>query len=364
MELRWIIKTISNCKNVDVLSLQLGFNNKDKTIKWLDDFVSFLYQFELDHFLKNKPILPNQNGDFLDRDDLFLDDGEIDETLKDISTQLGYDIRAQLLDVDIFLELPEQRTKSSYDLAEEIGRLLGPRFAEVIRSEETKQIFNKLFSWFSKNKEKASLYFGDLYVTRNRLYDDDEIAVNIDKAEQLSALMTEYNIEDLSELRVILHANKTQDIVQQKEQITQMTLVSLGVTSIDELELALQDRDLAKRFVHTSTPTIEMFLKVQNLINRAKKNVIQYLQVLPDYDCSEMEELATTVIGGIKKDGLLIHVVIRPSDNREVIVYYSSEKDTLDYANAELWIDNGVDQPRHLTLGRILKTTGINKIPV
>jgi hypothetical protein len=47
-----------------------------------------------------------------------------------------------------------------------------------------------------------------------------------------------------------------------------------------------------------------------------------------------------------------------------VIVYYSSEKDTLDYENAELWIDNGVDKPRHLTLGKILKTTGINRIPV
>jgi hypothetical protein len=85
---------------------------------------------------------------------------------------------------------------------------------------------------------------------------------------------------------------------------------------------------------------------------------------LPNYDCTEMEELATTVIGGIKKDGLSLHIVIRPSDNGEVIVYYSSEKDTLDYENAELWIDNGKEQPKHLTLGKILKTTGINKIPV
>jgi hypothetical protein len=77
-----------------------------------------------------------------------------------------------------------------------------------------------------------------------------------------------------------------------------------------------------------------------------------------------LEELATTVLAGIKKDGLSIHIVIRPSDNGEVIVYYSSEKDTLDYANAELWIDNGIEEPRHLTLGKILKTTGINKIPV
>ncbi len=107
-----------------------------------------------------------------------------------------------------------------------------------------------------------------------------------------------------------------------------------------------------------------MFEYVQNLISRSKNNVIEYLNNQPDYDTSEQEDLATTVIGGIKKQGLPIHVVVRPSDNGQVIVYYSSEKDTLDYENAELWIDNGKDKPRHLTLGKILKNTGINKIPV
>ena len=47
-----------------------------------------------------------------------------------------------------------------------------------------------------------------------------------------------------------------------------------------------------------------------------------------------------------------------------MIVYYTSEKDTLDNPNAELWIDNGVNEPRHLTLGKIIKTTGINRIRV
>lgn len=150
----------------------------------------------------------------------------------------------------------------------------------------------------------------------------------------------------------------------QRQQINQETLISLGVTSVEELEEALKDKNIAERFLHTSTPSIEMFLYVQGLISRAKTNVIEHLKTLAGYDCSEIEELATTVIGGIKKDGLMIHVVVRPSDNGEVIVYYSSEKDTLDYENAELWIDNGKDIPRHLTLGKILKKTGINRIPV
>jgi hypothetical protein len=50
------------------------------------------------------------------------------------------------------------------------------------------------------------------------------------------------------------------------------------------------------------------------------------------------------------------------------IIHYSAEKDALDYPDdeigVELWIDNGIDVPQLLTLGAILKKTGINRIPV
>lgn len=228
----------------------------------------------------------------------------------------------------------------------------------------TKQIFRKLYLWFKGNEEKAKEFFGDLYLNKYKLYDDDEIAENMQKIETISAILDEYEIDDLENLKKVLQANKTIKLISQREQITQETLVSLGVTSIEELEEALRDKDIATQFTHSTTPTVEMFRYAQGLISRAKNNVINYLKTLPNYDCSEMEDLATTVIGGIKKDGLSIHVVVRPSDHGEVIIYYTSEKDTLDYENAELWIDNGIEMPRHLTLGKILKNTGINRIPV
>lgn len=365
-ELKWITQEISKTENIEALTIRLNFNNATQTLNWLNIFISFLVKHDFGNLLnlKTEPILPNQNGKFKAKDDLFLDDGEIDETLKDISAELGFDFRDELLDINVFLELPQNRTKSQTHVAEEIVRLITPKFAEFPRTDETKQIFKKIYLWFNKNKEVAGKFFGDLYHNKHRLYDDDEIAENLQKAEELSDLMGEFGIDDLSTLRQVLQTNRIQSTINQKEQITQETLVSLGVTSIEELEEALKDKDIADKFIHTSTPTIEMFKYVQGLISRAKTNVIEYLKTLPDYDCTEIEELATTVIGGIKKDGLMIHVVVRPSDNGEVIIYYSSEKDTLDYANAELWIDNGVDKPKHLTLGKILKITGINRIPV
>lgn len=360
-QVKWIAQFISESININALTEKLGFNDSNQTLFWLNGFISFLIKYGYDNLLniKKEPLLPNQNGEFRIKDDLFLDDGEIDEILKDISAELGYDFRDELLDVNIFLDLPKNKTKNQSHVAEEIIKLISPKLSEIIRTDETKQIFRKLYLWFNKNKETAQDIFGDLYLNKHRLYDDDEIAENIQLAEKLSELMEEFNIGDLSTLRHVLQAN-----VNSREQITQDTLASLGVTSIEEFEDALKDKDIAAQFTHSSNPTIEMFLYAQSLIDRAKKNVIEYLSNLPDYDCSEWEELATTVIGGIKKDGLLIHVVIRPSDNGEVIVYYSSEKDSLDYVNAELWIDNGIDTPQHLTLGKILKTTGINRIPV
>lgn len=194
---------------------------------------------------------------------------------------------------------------------------------------------------------------------------DAEIIEKIQDVKEITSLLEEFEFDDISDLKTMLRL--AQNVLaddSNKIEITQEILLSLGVTSIEELEEALQDKGIAASFMHTSTPTVEMFITVQTLIKRTKNNVIKHLQSLEDYDCTDVEELATTVIGGIKKDGLPIYIVVRPSDNGEVIIYYSSEKDTLDDPNSELWIDNGSEEPRRLTLGKVLKSTGINRIPV
>jgi len=103
---------------------------------------------------------------------------------------------------------------------------------------------------------------------------------------------------------------------------------------------------------------------VQGLIHRSKENVLAYLRKDQRYDITDWEEMAPTIIGGVRKMGQPVYIVVRPSDKGEVIIYYSSERDTLEQPNAELWIDDGEIPPRHLTLGKILKTTGINRIPI
>jgi len=147
--------------------------------------------------------------------------------------------------------------------------------------------------------------------------------------------------------------------------ITQETLASLGVTTSGELDMALQHENIFEQFSHEPTPSPKMFQYAQGIIERAKDNILKFLQNHSGYDCSDFEELAPTIFGGVIKNGQPITIVIRPSDNKQVIIYSDSEKAYLEHENAELWIEDGKKSPPiHLTLGKVLKSTGITKIPV
>jgi hypothetical protein len=184
----------------------------------------------------------------------------------------------------------------------------------------------------------------------------------LEKFEDLAILMEEFNVSDISDIRTLILQQKMPGDGSKME-ITEEVLISLGVTSLKELKQILKDPNLFK-FFHKSKPSLEMFLRAKEMIERSKANVMKYLKTLPEYDCTEAEEIAPTVFGGVKRDGYPINIVVRPSDYGHIIIFYTSEKDVLDFTNSELWIDNGKEKPEHLTLGKILKLTGINRIPV
>ena len=360
----------------------LEIDDKESFV-WLNNCIEFIYKIGGQNYFDNHTLIPNQEGLFKKCKELSTDEIE-DETLKEIAFLLDYNYYEKLIHKNIYFEYSSRRITLE-NVANEITQ-------KLIRDDgnndpNRKLAIIKLTEWFESNPELGKKSFADLYRRKEKLFVDTiedkenlyrvlkskiplsklaspELSEEIQKAEELTNLLKDFGANDVSDLRRKLELAQNISTNDSKILITQETLVSLGVTSIEELEEALKDKNIADKFIHTSTPTLQMFLSVQGLIKRAKDKVLQHLNNLPDYDCSEWEELATTIIGGIKKHGLPIYIVVRPSDNREVIVYYSSEKDTLDDPNAELWIDNGTDEPRQLTIGKILKTTGINRIPV
>ena len=386
-----IVSNIARENSIDKLSNLLGKHHPE-TFVWLNEVFTFVLEDDTNRSLFDKyPIIPNQNGDFKKRSDIYIDEIE-DKELVDILILLNEDWKNILLDPRIFYY--DSRKKTKRDISEKITEIVNKICSS--RGNNGSVQFNmaiiRLSEWFDSNSELGQKFFSELYSKRAELFMNTiedkeslykvmrsgvnltEISAVADAAMKnpnflqdmsaLNRLLEEMNVNNVSELKEILNSYKTVKNANSFNTIDREVLLSLGVTSIEELANALKDETLLAQFTHTPTPSLEMFEYAQKLISRSKENLRQYLSGLSDYDCTDWEELATTVIGGIKKHGLEVHIVVRPSDNGQVIIYYSSEKDTLDYENAELWIDNGIEHPKHLTLGKILKKTGINKIPV
>jgi len=383
-----IAASVSKQANISNLCGTLKLDKRD-AFNWLNSFCNFLLTEEINETLFEKyPLIPNQKEVFLKKSELNIDKIN-DDALIQIQALLSDDWRSILLHKRI--NFGKYTVKEKKDIANSITEKLK---GQINNTENNIRAISLLSEWFENNKELGKDLFSELYRRRAEIFmntiadkdnlykvmrsktdlaqlsriaqaleDDPKLLENLRRAEELSSLLREFKATDVAELKRMLLVAQGITTNNQKTEITQNDLVSLGITSIEELEDALKDKNLSSLY-HISTTNADMFVYVQSLISRAKANILQHLESQPQYDCSEVEELANTVLGGIKKDGLSIHIVVRPSDNGIVIIYYSSERDTLDYENAELWIDNGITAPQQLTLGKILKTTGINKIPV
>lgn len=200
------------------------------------------------------------------------------------------------------------------------------------------------------------------------LYNDDDIAANMEKADQLDSLLSKYGISDANNLEKILEKAQQSEAAEDTAtiEINQELLSQYGISTEEGLKKALDNGIFGENFAHYSGSYGDCFSFVQTILERSKKNVINYLSSLSDdgYDLTDILEIAPTIYV-IKKHDQEIYLMIRPSDYNQVIIYYDSEFDLLDYkTDWELWVEDGKSEPQKLTFGKILKLTGINKIPL
>ena len=169
------------------LTAFLELESESKTIEWLNEFIQFVKERGLIEELKQKatPIIPNQNGDFIPYENLISDCGNLDENLKDILELLGNSIRKELINNSIFFELPKTAEREQKYFAQEITDLMKPKFSEILRSENTKDIFKRMYLWISKNDEKAKELFPYLHKNKFKLFDEEEIATLFNKQEDI-----------------------------------------------------------------------------------------------------------------------------------------------------------------------------------
>ena len=214
----------------------------------------------------------------------------------------------------------------------------------------------------NERDENVKKVFALLYANLHWFYNDEDIAANMQKVEEYDSVLSKYGVKDIQQLDNILSKSKTAN--ESKIEITPELLALWGITCEEELNKALQNNLLGENFIYVPSNDKEKFNYVQSILQRSKDNIMKYLNSLEEYDVSELIEIAKTVFL-IRKNGEEIYIIPRPSDYNQVVIYYNSELDVLDYEkDCELWVENGFDVPVKLTFGKILKLTGVNKIPL
>ncbi|MGB5931019.1 MAG: hypothetical protein WBH03_22750 [Cyclobacteriaceae bacterium] len=351
---------VEGCETLEKLASNIPNQN---VYVWLDDFYELLKleEKEYDSIVNTRLIFPNQNGSLCKREHLWGDAEDIDPVFKDILKLLDKDIRDELVAAELTLTFPEEKIRNRAYVVKAIAGEVIEKTADRETASHYKDALSKLLIWFQKNPGLANQLFSDLYRRKHLLYDEDIIAENMDKAEQLADLLQEYDAKDLTQLRELIEKGQSSD--KGILPITQQILVSMGITSIEDWREALKDQDLAAMFAHESTPNEDLFVYVHSLIEQAKNRVIAHLKELEEYDISTIDQTAATVFAGIKKNGQDIYIIVRPAYNGEVIIYYGSEQNTLDFEYSELWIDDGTDVKK-ITFGHILKKAKIRKFPI
>ncbi|EOO70343.1 hypothetical protein IIC_04785 [Bacillus cereus VD021] len=336
--------------SIDKLALKL----KDKTLyaDWLNTFYFLWIKDAGVEEVVESVFIPNQINEFVQFSNIYLDKN-IDNELKEILTLLGGKIKGQLLNQDIiafedyFKEHPKKiKTNEicSERIESKVSKILSQETIDrVEREEDTQKIFNRLTNWFLSNSEKSKEWFGNLYSKRMMLSSPEENLRRYKIAEKIEENNIKY--EELDE--IINNRDKVMEIINNSE---------------------LSRDDIINQLKHVVTSSEEMKHYVENLLYRSIDNIFKYLSSLKDYTLPAtleewMNEKYSDTVFPAKYKGNHIRIIIRPSDHQKIIFYYDEELEALDDYAYQLWTDDGEKQGM-VTLGDLLKTTGISKIPL
>lgn len=362
-----ISKDVSSCKCIEVFASEFSFTNEQEAIIWLSNLVQVLVKYEQDSLFDHIAILPNQYGDFKRSAELSLDSGEICEILKDACKYTGYDVRKILLLKDIYFNLPENRTIYLESISEKITKYVKENKNSIGQNNsEEKEVFQKTYLWLRDNSanEMVKKSFKDLLTNLHWFYNDNDIAENMSKVEEYNDILKKYGVSGMKELEKILSRSDIESNSKGAMEISKELLAQWGIATEDDLSRALNNNVLGADFINNSKTDFEIFNYVGKILARSQKNIIEYLSKQPEYDVSDYIEISKTIFI-VKKHNTQIYVIARPSDYDQIILYYDSELDVLDYEkDCELWVEDGKSNPQKITFGKILKLTGVNRIPL
>ncbi|MCB2297946.1 sacsin N-terminal ATP-binding-like domain-containing protein [Clostridium tagluense] len=339
-------------KGTTMSKLSERLTNGFELLPWLNKLYDLWIKSTDERKFKATAIVPNQENQFVEITKVAIDNN-IDNCLKEILTSLGTNIKQKLMHKDI--KISEGIEINSFDnefVANKISDYVRKQIsseASTKRSPEIQNIFNKLADWFLKNPDLGKPLFKDIYDIKHLLSSPKEMIRRLELANTVESTMNENNIE-LEQLRIILKESGR----------------LLKMFEDDEITLS---EDVTKLFQHISSKSLYAKEKLNYLIERSISSVYYELCTNTLYSIdSSLEEwkqnkYSTTVFKARKQD-MDIRIVIRPSDDGKIIFYEDAELEALDDTAYELWTDNEKGIVRMVTLGDLIKTTGISVIPL
>lgn len=295
----------------------------------------------------------NQNMKFLSIDKLMIDD-EIDDELKEILMQLGYNIKEKLIHRSIKVYNQDIIAKYTNEMvANEICNIIRKNLAREsegdTRTEELQIIYNQLTCWFINHNQNAKRWFADIYEKQHLLTKPEETVRRLKLANDVENIMKRNGID----FKIL------NEIADRSGQLLKM--IENGEEGVSP-EL----RELLKHISKNNSMSAEYFNKIMsrsiaNVHDELVKN--PYYEVDDDLDDWKKNSLSSTVFVA-QKNSREIHIIVRPSDNSKIIFYEDTEFEALDECESELWTDDGNGNVMIVTMGDLLKTTGITMIPL
>lgn len=330
------------------------FDSVDHVIPWLNRFYSLWIESSNNQEFLSKGIVPNQNEQFVGISKLNFDDN-IDEELKEILTFFEPNFKTKLLHKGI-TTLTDIRINSlnNEDVSSKINDYVRKQFSDesnntVKRTNDIQDIFNRLSDWFLKNPDRAKPLFKDIFDKKYQLSTQEETIRRLELAANVESTMNKNNLE-LAQLDIVI-----------KESARLLQMFEDGEIKLSE--------EAKKLFQHISLKSIYSKERLDYLIERSIVNIYNNLSINPLYTIKasleewQLSKHSTTVFPAVK-DNKMINIVIRPSDDNKIIFYEDAELEALDDTTCELWTDDGAGTVRMITLGDLIKTTGMTSIPL
>lgn len=163
VDIKDLTTDLAGKKNLKELSKCLELEEKE-SCDWLNEVYEFIIEVEESIMqFKNNALLPNQDGDFKKRKDLYIDEIEHEE-LKEILMLLGVDWYQKLLHQDIYFT-DCAGTMEIEDIAIEITKAVTSKDR---KSDDDISAIRQLTRWFDENPQLGKEHFEKLFRNKEK----------------------------------------------------------------------------------------------------------------------------------------------------------------------------------------------------